>query len=293
MASDNSSFFSNGFPSDNLTFGGDIYKVSLSPKYPLGFRVGRADGNCYRYAQMSSGVSAGYLVAAQTTLCGSLPAAATGTSGTGIAGQVEAPGATGSRFVQITVTGFSSSGSGTAVTIVKNCFAGGYLMFTDGIGTEAGSCYRIKGNTAAGTPTATTAIIELYEPLQAAVGASTVVNIISNPYSDLIVHTAVAEAATNPVGVTISKTVTTTYPFAFIQTWGVATVLADAHTITAGEWVQGSAITAGAITPVLGGSVQGAGTMLGTVIFSTPVVGYCLMLGVASKMNPIYLTISR
>jgi hypothetical protein len=292
MASDNSSFFSNGFPSDNLTFGGDIYKVSLAPRYPLGFRVGRADGNCYRYGHMSTGVAAGYLVAAQTLNCGSLPAAATGTSGTGIAGQVEAPGATGSRFVQITVTGFSYP-AGAAMTVVKNCWAGGYLMFTDGIGTEAGSTYRIKGNTAAGTPTATTAIIELYEPLQAAVGASTVVNILSNPYSDLIVHTAAAEAATNPVGVTISKTVTTTYPFAFIQTWGVATVLADAHTITPGEWVQGSVLTAGAITPILGGSVQAAGTLLGTVVFATPIVGYCMLTGVASKMNPIYLTISR
>lgn len=285
MASNNNSFFSNGFPSDNLTFGGDIYSISLTPKFPLGFRVGRADGNVYRYGHAATGISAGYLVGPLTTNCGSLPAAATGTSGTGIAGQVEAPGAKGSRFVQFTVTGYP-------MTVVANCFAGGYLLFTDGIGTEAGSCYRIKGNTAAGTPTATTAIIELYDPLQAAIGASTVINIIANPYSDLQVLTLAAESSVAPVGVSVSKTVTTTYPYAFFQTWGVATVLADAHTITAGEWVQGSTLTAGAITPVQGGTLVG-GSLNGTLIFATPVVGYAIWLGVASKMNPIYLTIAR
>lgn len=284
MASDNASFFSNGFPSDNLTFKGNIYKLDSVPSYPLGFRVARADGNVYRYGQFNSAVSAGYLVGSASTNYGSLPAAATGTSGTGIAGQVEAPGATGSRFVQFTVTGYP-------ITVVKNCFAGGYLLFTDGIGTEAGSCYRIKGNTAAGTPSATTAIIELYDPLQAAIGASTVINIITCPYSDLQVATLAAEATNAIVGVTVSKP-TTTNDFAFIQTWGVASVLADAHTITAGEWVQASTLTAGTITPVQGGTLVG-GSLNGTLIFATPIVGYSLHVGVASKMNPIYLTISR
>jgi hypothetical protein len=291
MASDNSSFFSNGFPSDNLTFSGNIYAVEAAPHYPLGFRVGRADGNCYRYGQFGTGVSAGYLVGSQTLNCGSLPAAATGTSGTAVAGQVEAPGAKGARFVQITVTGFSYV-VGAAMTVVKNCWAGGYLILTDGIGTEAGCTYRIKGNTAAGTPTATTAVIELYEPLQAALGASTVVNIISNPYSDLLVTTRAADATLAPAGVTISKTVTTTYPFAFIQTWGVGSCLADAHAITASEWVQASLLTVGAITPVMGGTLVG-GSLNGTMIFSSPVIGYCLMDSVASVKAPIYITISR
>lgn len=285
MASNNSSFFSNGFPSDNLTFGGNIYEIDLNPSLPLGFRVGRADGSVYRYGHAATGISAGYLVGPLTTNYGSLPAAATGTSGTPVVGQVEAPGAKGSRFVQITVTGYP-------MTVVANCFAGGYLLFTDGIGTEAGSCYRIKGNTAAGTPSATTAVIELCDPLQAALGASTVINIVTNPYSDLQVMTLAAESSVAPVGVSVSKTVTTTYPYAFFQSWGVATVLADAHTITAGEWVQASALTAGAVTPVGGGTLVG-GSLNGTILFATPVVGYAIWVGVASKMNPIYLTISR
>jgi hypothetical protein len=290
MASDNTSFFSNGFPSDNLTFNGNIYGISLAPKYPLGFRVGRADGNVYRYGQFGTGVNSGYLVAPQTTNTGSLPAAATGTSGTAVVGQVEAPGAKGSRFVQFTVTGFSSFGSLAAVTIVKNMFSGGYLILSTGIGSEAGSCYRIKGNTAAGTPTATTAILELYEPLQAAVGASTVINLYSSPYSDLIVATDAAELAVAPVGVTVSQTVTTTYPFAFVQTWGVGSVLCDAHTMTAGEWVQMSKTTAGAVQSTYSNSV---GASLGSAYFSTPVIGYAMNLTVASVQNPIYLTISR
>jgi hypothetical protein len=291
MSSDNSSFFSNGYPSDNLTFSGDIYKVSLAPKYPLGFRVGRADGNVYRYGQFGTGVKASYLVGPNFyAVAGSLPAAATGTYGTGIAGQVEYPGTAGSRFIVFTVASLGNAGVG--VTVVKNMFAGGYVVFTIGAGSDTGNCYRIKGNTASGSPASGLAMLELYEPLQTAVDAVTTMDIIPSMYSDLTVFTSAAEYNIAPVGVTVSKTVTTTYPFAFVQTWGVCGALTDAVAIVSGgEWLQPSQLTAGAVRAVYGTSV--GASVSGSAWFSQPVIGYALKVNTASSTTAMYLTIAR
>lgn len=284
MASNNSSFFSNGFPSDNLTFGGNLYKVSASPEFPLGFRVGRGDGNVYRYGQFSTTTAAGLLVSPQATLYAyGSNCLAVGSAATDVAGQpVQSVGTSGSRWLQSVIP--------TSPTVVKNCFAGGYFLIQAGTGSSAATAYRIKGNTASGTPTTSNFYIELYEPLQASCDATTDYQIITCPYSNLLIYTDGAHAATAPVGVSVAQQTVTTYEYGFVQTWGVASVLMDAHTVLAGEWLQGSLLTAGCVGPYLGQSI---GSVSGSSSVASPIIGYQLKTGVASVNNPVYLTISR
>ena len=284
MASDNASYFSNAYPSDNATFDGNIYRLdTANPKYALGFRVARADGNVYRYSQFSTLISAARLVAPTNAdfMAESANCLVNGTAATAIAGQVVSPGVTGGRFIQVT----SSSA-------VKNQYAGGYLIIESGTGSSAAGTYRIKGNTASGTPAATSFYIELYDVLQTTLDATTDICVITLPYSNLVAFSA-ASTATNPVGVTVSNP-TATYEFAFIQTWGVCACLMDAHVALPGDVLTGSLLTAGAVGPLSGGSTgTGATTVDGTVLGGNPVIGYAIQTATASVQAPMYLTISR
>jgi hypothetical protein len=57
------------------------------------------------------------------------------------------------------------------ITATADMFAGGYIITTDDTGE--GKTYRIRGNTASGTPAATYTRLELYDKLQSALDATT------------------------------------------------------------------------------------------------------------------------
>src|SRR3990167_466429 len=123
MATENASYFSNAVPGEAPHFDGNIYRLDAlaTPKYNLGFRVSRADGNIYLYGQFGAATNRGLLVAPDISEVGEVdtdngmiaPASASTTT----------DGTLGSRFIQITKTG-----------IIKNQYAGGYLHTTDDVG---------------------------------------------------------------------------------------------------------------------------------------------------------------
>lgn len=285
MSSNNSSYFSNGVPSDNLTFNGNIYGIDVSPKYALGFRVGRGDGNVFIYSQFGGALSAARLVAPLNADWGaeSANALACGSAAGAMFSGEPQPGISGSRFVEV-----------IGSLIVANQYAGGYLIIESGTGSSAAGSYRIKGNTASGsftTPSGTTVSthfqIELYERLQITLDATTDIAIITSMYSDLGACTRVTASA--PVGVTVSNP-TVANPFAFIQTWGVGSCLYDAHTPGIGQMLVASPQTAGALGPFTGASV---GSVAGTELEIGPIVGYVLQAATASAQGPVYITIRR
>lgn len=279
MASDNASYFSNAVPNDNATFDGNIFRVDATgaPKYAIGFRVSRGDGNVYRYGQFGTLTSAARLAATVNAdfLAESDNCLTCGTAATAVVGEVVAPGVVGAKYVQVIQTG-----------TVANQYAGGYLIIESGTGSSAASTYRIKRNTAAGTPVAGSFYIELYDRLQVTLDATTDIAIITNIYSDLIGFTEVT--ATAVAGVTVANQ--TANSFGFVQTWGVGSCLADAHTPAIGQMMVPSKLTVGAIGPFGGGSVA---SYAGTELNMGPIVGYTFQAATASRQTPLYITIGR
>lgn len=271
MATSTSSFFSNGIPGENQMFPGNLYRLDATPKVSLGFRVSRADGNVYRYSHYGAATNRGLLVSQDLSETSQVdtdngivaPASASTTT----------DGTIGSRFIQITFTG-----------VVRNQFAGGYLITTDDTGE--GYTYRIKGNTAAGDPTTGDYRLELYDPLQVAVDATTDYSIVGCLWNDLEAATAATDIAV--AGVSVSTT-TAANPYAFTQTWGVCGVLQDANAPAAGDMVTLSPLTTGAIGAFVGGSI---GTVEATEFNDELIVGYCIDPGDSTGHSAIYLQIA-
>lgn len=282
MSSNNSSYFSRAFPSDNLTFDGNIYRLDATPKYALGFRAGRADGSVFRYAQFgAAAVSCAHLVATVNAdfRAESDNALAVGTAAVAVVGSPEAPGTLNSRFVQVKSDG-----------VVANQYAGGYLIIESGTGSSAAGTYLIKGNSASTTISAVgNFTLELYDRLQVTLDATTDIAIITSPYSDLDVYTRVTK--TMPAGVTVSLPVTAT-PFAFVQTFGVCNVLGDTSAVIAiGGMVVPSALINGAVSTY-------AGSSFGTTVSASdlgmgPILGYWIQAATAARNAPVFLTLER
>lgn len=283
MSSNNSSYFSRSFPSDNATFDGNIYRLDASPKYALGFRVGRADGSVYRYSQfgMAAAVNAARLVATTNAdfRAETDNALAVGTAAVAVVGSPENPGTLGSRFVEV-----------ISSLVVANQYAGAYLIIESGTGSDAAGTYLIKGNTASFTVGATGHFtLELYDRLQTTFSATTDISIITSPYSDLDLYTRVTK--TMPAGVTCSQPVLAT-PYAFVQTFGICACLADVSAVVAiGGMVVPSALTAGAVSTY-------AGTSFGTTVSASdlgmgPILGYWIQAATAARQAPLFLTLER
>lgn len=269
MATDNNSYFSNSYPGSVEAFGGNIFRLDAAPKYALGFRISRQDGNIYRYSQFGAATNRGLLVSQDVSET-SIPDTDNGIVASASA-VTTTDGTIGSRFIQITMDG-----------IIANQFQGGYFITTDDAGE--GYTYRIKGNTASGNPASLSYRMELYEPLQVAVTTATDYTIVGCMYNDLEAATTTDAAV---VGVSCATT-TAAKPFSFIQTRGVCGVLTDASTITnltIGDMVQLSSLTAGAIGVYAGGSI-GTAAVSGLEVL---IVGYCIDPGDATGQSAIFL----
>lgn len=180
----------------------DILDMSLTQQYPLGARFAKNDGRVFRYAKAGTvALIAGNLISsaalggAKTTLQADLtPAAA-------------AAGA------------YSVTAAIATTEQPKDTFKDGWMAVTDGDAANAmGDLYRIKTHPLS----ATNIILTLYEPLKRAITTSSRIGLLGNIYE------AVIQCATTPTGVVVGvcPTVVTAEYYFWLQTWGIANVLA-------------------------------------------------------------------
>ena len=177
-----------------------IYAESSTPKHAIGEKVELADGRCFRYVYTAAAINPGLLVSQVV-------------SATAI---VESDGkltAASAGATEVTYTDSGTVGSATA-----NQYAGGYLHITDDAGE--GHQYRIKSNTAASSNAVT---FTLYDGLVVAVTTDTDVGVTGSLYHNVVGATAGTDGVI--AGVT-TRGLTSNY-YGWVQTAGVATILAD------------------------------------------------------------------
>ena len=240
MAISTSSYFSNainGVPQVGGEYV-DIFAISATPKYALGTKYERADGEVYRYAHYSSAVSAGTLVGptfSETGVSYAITNSFTAASATYQMPQEPVgvyPGSKGSRY-------FLSSCTGTA-----NKYRGGYVSIVGtGGSTTNGYVYRIKSNGAAGAVLANNSLYELYDQLQAdVVTPAQMIMIAPCKWNDV---TAIMAGTNVPAGVSAGGS-TASY-FGWVQTKGIVACATDA--VVGSGNVVGAPITASIATP--------------------------------------------
>lgn len=259
MAVSSNSYFSNsvqGIPQVGADF--DIFDAHATPRYAIGTRIKRQDGNEYVYSHFGADVNRGVLVAtdvSESTLADSdniieAPANATDTS----------YGTINSKYIEATLA-----------SVTADQYAGGYLVTTDDTGE--GYTYRVKGNTATDNPATGNFLIELYDPLQVAVDSTTDFAIQGNLYANLEIATAATD--TNVAGVTVSTMDVSEKAYGWICVKGVVGILQDG-TIAIGDPVQLSDSTDGAVQ-VFGGAT--ASTVTAADLITEEIIGTCLIAG--------------
>ena len=213
---------------DNANFGiqrlgGDggqgIYEESSTPKHAIGEKLELIDGRVFRYAYFSTATAQG-LLASQDLSASAI---------------VESDGKLTAASAGATEVTYTDSGTVGSATL--NQYAGGYLHITDDAGE--GFQYRIKSNTAASSNAIT---LTLYDGLQVAVTTDTDVAVTGGLWNNLIGATAGTDyvvAGVTPISFTVNY-------YGWVQTRGVATILADG-TIAAGQNVTLSDGVTGAV----------------------------------------------
>jgi len=230
----------------------DKFEMHATPKYPCGYKVELADGTVLRYAHFGADLNRGVLVSqdldesslVETDNAVLAPASCVTTTDCTL----------GSRYVEMTL----------ASTTVDQ-YAGGKFLTTDGTGI--GYTYDILGNTATNDPATGTIRIELAQPLQVALDATTDVAIQGSMYANLEIATT---TDTSIAGVSCSTMDVSEQAWGWIVTKGVVGILADDTTPEDGEIVTLSDGTAGAVQVLAGG-----GTTVADIV-SDPIVGFCL-----------------
>ena len=254
MAVTTDGWFNNSVPGTPQTISeGTIYDKDANPKRAIGSRLIRQDGSEFVYCHFGADTTQGLLVAQDISESGVVesdnivvaPASAVNTN----------DGTIGAKFIEITLA-----------SITADQFAGGYFTITDGTGI--GYVYRIKGNTATGDPAAGNFRLQIYEPLQVALDATSDINITGSLYSNL----EVATAATDIVipGVSCSNMDVSEQAYGWVCVKGVWCISVDATDITLGDMVALSADVSGNIY-----AVNDAGTG-GQTVNDEEIVGVAL-----------------
>jgi len=272
MAISTSSYFSNsivGVP-QVAGEGVDISVNSSTPKFAIGTKFERQDGAVFRYAYFGGAVATAGLLVAPTASEVNLTYAA---SSTAIAPSATYqmpdepvgvyPGSLGSRYIAVAATGSA------------NQYAGGYVAIADG----TGKCqtYRIKGNTAYGTPTATTIRLNLYDQIRQALDVTSVCNIVGSRWNDLAVATSAT--AIDLAGVSVTTAGATT--FGWVQTQGLIGILSDGQTTPVIGALAVASSSNGLVTAWQG---TGSGGVLNAYAGQSPIVGYVYGPAAASKV---------
>ena len=216
----------------------DVMERNVTPRFAVGFGFQRADGNKYRYVQYATAVDAGVMVGGTTTadnLNSTNALVVATTTADAVANEIIKPGDIGSRYVEVTLA-----------TVANNQYAGGYFATVKDTGL--GYTYRIKGNTATGTPKSTTFRMELYEKIKVKLDNTTDIAILANDYSDLGTGTNL-----NVIGVTQAAASANNYGWAC--TAGITTCLQSS-------------------TAVMGSAIVGASNGAYTVTDTTTMLTY-------------------
>ena len=258
MAVSTTSYFSNAFPVGNAMFKGNIFSSSTTPLYPVGMKIVRGDGAEYVYGHFGAATNRGLVVAqdlSETSVVDTDNAVIAPASAVAVPGETLKPGSIGSRYVELTLA-----------AVTANQFEGGYLAITDDTGE--GFQYRIKGNTATDNPATGNIRLELYDPLQAALDATSDIAITGCLYNDL--EPATAATDDNVAGVSVATQASGDY--GWVQTRGIATVLED------GAVVLSENVMVGAVA----GSVAAAAALtdytIGQVVMVGDDTGHCQIL---------------
>jgi hypothetical protein len=231
MTIDSTNFFSNSLVGVPQVAGEvDVYEVHTAPKFATGTKFERQDGAVFRYVHFGAAItSVGAMVGPNLSGTNVLPVAPSMVVAPSSTYQQEAdpkgvyPSGRGSKFVLAT-----TGGGNTAVA--ADDYAGAYINMS--VGAGAGYTYRIKGNTAVGTPAAGYYLIELYDRIQSAsLTTATVFGIAGCKYSDLMLAAANTGAGV-PAGATMA-TSSATAAWGWIQTKGIAGVKMDGLNVLA------------------------------------------------------------
>jgi hypothetical protein len=237
---------------------GDVFATSITPQATVGSHYVSEDGRGYRYAQFdpSNNLVAGNLLQGVIPVLNHqhLTVATGASAGMGSLGQNPS----------IVVTLGATSGS-------AGFYSNGYAVVDSGSG-HLGQCYSIVSNTTAAS--SGTMTIVLGEPLQTTIVAGTdTISLVPNQYQGVIQNPTTVTGV--PVGVAL--TAGTAGWYGYIQTRGIASVLADANVAAKGIAVQGSTTTAGSVTATNG-----------TSFF---IVGNAVVATVSARANPVFLTL--
>ena len=193
--------------------GQGLYEESVSQKGPLGARQALEDGRAYRYAQFTAvAVAAGVAVAQDATSQKAGEMAATAVSDSaGDAADIAASDTVTRLYFQDTdiLTAANSD----------DVFAGGYLHHLNS--ATGGYTYKIRSN----TYTASTSVmqVDLYDSILENMDSQDEASITGNLYVNVTIANNGSDD--NVSGVTV-RNVTASY-YAWVQTWGPATILAD------------------------------------------------------------------
>ena len=130
-----------------------------------------------------------------------------------------------------TSAGATSFTSGTSLTVTKDQYADGYVLFNDGPGQ--GEVYRIKSNTAVSGATGLEITIDEPDGLRTALTTSSLFGLAYSPYTDVKIIDGDGTMTTGPLGVNPIP-VTASYYF-WLQTAGIASVLSGAAVAVVGD----------------------------------------------------------
>ena len=217
----------------------DIYASDSAPKFAIGTKFERQDGAVFRYAHFAGAASQGQLLA--TIVSDSTVGWATTNTCIAPSSTYQMPdeqggvypGSLGSRYVIINSTA------------TVNTYAGAYLITV--ASTGRGYQYRIRGNSATGTPATGNIRVQLYDQLQAAVAGTTGWIIVGCKYNDLTICPVSTADGIIPAGIKCVGTTSSTNTWGWIQTKGIAGVISDGTSIKCGAMVTASSNLAGAI----------------------------------------------
>jgi len=268
-------------PSDGVSQG--LYEESATQKGPLGARRALNDGRVFRYAEFTAvAVPAGNLVAPDVT--SQFVGETDNTSSVNSAGtnSEQSSGATRLYFQDTSLITAANS---------DDVLAGGYLHMLHS--ETGGYTYRIKSNAYAAATSVLT--VDLYDPTVEVVDSEAEFAITGNLYQNITIANMDTDDAV--CGITV-RNVTASY-YAWVQTWGPATVLAD-------ESNAATPVEKGSIA-VLSDGVNGAAAVMGQgqdhsefaaasdmgPMVTEPIIGFFLSDGATDTHHtPIYLQLN-
>ena len=233
----------------------NVNTVDAAPRYPVGYKVERADGNIYRYVHVGTTVNAGNLVGPSTNGQLAYTAALVTASASAVSVAAEypiLPGQVGSHWLQVTIA-----------SIAANKYQGGYLITTEGTGL--GHTYRIVGNTATGSPVTGQLYIQLADAIQTAITATTAVIIQQSLFTDLVIAPTTSAVVTG----VLTQTTSSTNAWGWVCTRGIIGCAEDGtNTVVPGQQVIASGNVAGSYA-----SQGKSATTLATNAFQAPMIG--------------------